>query len=48
MTTSDLLESDYQDYVNKFDLIIASEIIEHVKNRDIFLSDLSNFAAMVV
>ena len=27
---------------NKFDLVVASEVIEHVNNRKIFLSDISN------
>lgn len=38
ITTSKLLEINE----NKFDLIIASEVIEHVYDREIFLSDISN------
>ncbi len=34
--------SDYlNSYKNKFDLIVASEVIEHVVNRKLFLSELS-------
>ena len=41
ITTSKLLESK-ENVINKFDLVIASEVIEHVSNRKLFLSDISN------
>ena len=41
-TTSKLLEIKKKEVLNKFDLVIASEVIEHVNNRKIFLSDISN------
>ena len=42
ITTSELLEIKKEKVLNKFDLVIASEVIEHVNNRKIFLSDISN------
>ena len=42
MTTSKLLEIKEQKTLNKFDLVIASEVIEHVNDRNAFLSDISN------
>ena len=42
ITTSGLLEIKEEKALNKFDLIIASEVIEHVYDRRIFLSDISN------
>ena len=42
ITTSKLLEIKEEKALNKFDLVIASEVIEHVYNRKIFLSDISN------
>ena len=42
MTTSKLLEIKGQKTLNKFDLVIASEVIEHVNDRNSFLSDISN------
>ena len=42
ITTSQLLENKKEKAKNKFDLVIASEVIEHVNNRKIFLSDISN------
>ena len=42
ITTSELLEIRKKKVLKKFDLVIASEIIEHVYDRKIFLSDLSN------
>ena len=42
ITTSKLLEIKVDKVINKFDLVIASEVIEHVNNRKIFLSDISN------
>jgi len=41
-TTSEILEKRSEKVLNKFDLVIASEVIEHVYNRKIFLSDISN------
>ena len=42
MTTSKLLEIKEQKTLNKFDLVIASEVIEHVNDKITFLSDISN------
>ena len=42
ITTSKLLEIKVDKVINKFDLVIASEVIEHVNNRKKFLSDISN------
>ena len=42
ITTSELLEINKEKVLNRFDLVIASEVIEHVNNRKIFLSDISN------
>ena len=42
ITTSELLEIKDEKTLNKFDLVIASEVIEHVYDRRIFLSDISN------
>jgi len=42
ITTSKLLKIKDDKVINKFDLVIASEVIEHVNNRKIFLSDISN------
>ena len=42
ITTSKLLEIKVNKVINKFDLVIASEVIEHVNNRKKFLSDISN------
>ncbi len=40
ITTSELLK--IKKGLNKYDLVIASEVIEHVHDRRIFLSDISN------
>ena len=42
ITTSKLLEIEEQKTLNKFDLVIASEVIEHVNDKITFLSDISN------
>ncbi len=42
ITTSELLKIKKEKGQNVFDLVIASEVIEHVNNRKIFLSDISN------
>ncbi len=42
ITTSKLLEIKEQKTIDKFDLVIASEVIEHVYDRKRFLSDISN------
>ncbi len=42
ITTSELLKVKKEKALNKFDLVIASEVIEHVYDRRIFLSDISN------
>ena len=41
ITTSELLKLREGKDLNKFDLVIASEVIEHVNDRRIFLSDIS-------
>ena len=38
---SELLSSNQTSYLNKFDIVIASEVIEHVIDKKIFLSDIS-------
>lgn len=42
ISTSELIESEKGEVINKFDLVVASEVIEHVNNRKSFLSDISN------
>ena len=42
ITTSELLEIKKEKVQNKFDLVVASEVIEHVNNRKIFLSNISD------
>ena len=42
ISTSEFLEKEKKKNFNYFDLVIASEIIEHVNNRKYFLSDISN------
>ena len=41
ITTSEMANTKNQNFKNKFDLVIASEVIEHVNNRNLFLSDIS-------
>ena len=41
LTTGELLKSKKDKSSNKFDIVIASEVIEHVNERKIFLSDVS-------
>ncbi len=41
LTTGELLKSKKDKFLNKFDIVIASEVIEHVNERKIFLSDVS-------
>ena len=50
-STSDLIKVQNANVVSKFDIVIASEIIEHVKDRQKFLSDiseLSRFGGLVI
>jgi 2-polyprenyl-6-hydroxyphenyl methylase / 3-demethylubiquinone-9 3-methyltransferase len=42
--TSELIESKKDDFISKFDIVIASEVIEHVNNRGKFLSDISRLS----
>ena len=42
ITTSKLLKLKKETFLNKFDMVIASEVIEHVGNRNKFLSDIKN------
>ena len=42
ITTSKFLKINEEKSLNKFDLVIASEVIEHVYNREIFLAEISN------
>ncbi|MDC0228124.1 bifunctional 2-polyprenyl-6-hydroxyphenol methylase/3-demethylubiquinol 3-O-methyltransferase UbiG [Alphaproteobacteria bacterium] len=44
ITTSELLSSNQTSYLNKFDIVIASEVIEHVIDKKIFLSDISRLS----
>ena len=44
ITTSNLLKSKKEKFLNKFDIVIASEVIEHVNERKIFLSDISKLS----
>ena len=41
ITTTDLLENEKEKFLNKFDIVVASEVIEHVNERKVFLSDIS-------
>ena len=41
ITTTDLLRNEKEKFLNKFDIVIASEVIEHVNERKVFLSDIS-------
>ena len=41
ITTSEMLKTKKEKFFNKFDIVIASEVIEHVNERKIFLSDIS-------
>ena len=50
-STSDLIKVQNKNVFNKFDIVIASEIIEHVKDRQKFLfdiSELSRFGGLVI
>ena len=42
ISTTELIEIKKKNVINNFDLVIASEVIEHVDNRRSFLSDISN------
>ena len=42
--TSELIKSKKETFVSKFDIVIASEVIEHVNNREKFLSDISKLS----
>ncbi len=44
LTTSELLRSKKDKFLNKFDIVVASEVIEHVNERKIFLSDVSKLS----
>ena len=44
LTTSELLRKKKDKFLNKFDIVIASEVIEHVNERKIFLSDISKLS----
>ena len=39
--TSDLIKIKNKDIINKFDIVIASEVIEHVNSRQKFLFDIT-------
>ena len=39
--TRELIESKKEVFISKFDIVVASEVIEHINNRGKFLSDLS-------
>ena len=42
ISTNNFIESEKRKVINQFDLVVASEVIEHVNNRRSFLSDISN------
>ena len=42
ISTNNFIESEKRKVINKFDLVVASEVIEHVNDRRSFLSDISN------
>ena len=42
--TSELIASKKDNFISKFDIVIASEVIEHVNNREKFLSDISKLS----
>ena len=42
--TSELIKSKKENFISKFDIVIASEVIEHVNNRGKFLSDISKLS----
>ena len=44
ITTTDLLENEKEKFLNKFDIVVASEVIEHVNERKVFLSDISKLS----
>jgi 2-polyprenyl-6-hydroxyphenyl methylase/3-demethylubiquinone-9 3-methyltransferase len=44
MDTAALIKSENLNLNNQFDIVIASEVIEHVNNRDLFLSDISKLS----
>ena len=46
ITTTELLKIEEEKNLNKFDLVIASEVIEHVNDRKSFLSDISNLCRL--
>ena len=46
ITTSELLRSNQMSNLNKFDIVIASEVIEHVIDKKIFLSDISRLCRL--
>ena len=41
ISTSKILKHKKKKYLNMFDIVIASEVIEHVNERKVFLSDIS-------
>ena len=41
ISTSEILKQNKKKYLNKFDIVVASEVIEHVNERKVFLSDVS-------
>ena len=43
-TTSELIDSKRENFISKFDIVIASEVIEHVNERGKFLSDISKLS----
>ena len=42
--TSELIASNKEFFISKFDIVVASEVIEHVNNRGKFLSDISKLS----
>ena len=42
LSSSELIKSEY--FTDQFDIVVASEVIEHVDNRSLFLSDISKLS----
>jgi len=42
MSTGDLVKDKSKSFLNYFDIVVASEVIEHVSDRNTFLSDISS------
>ena len=45
ISTSEILKNQKKKYLNRFDIVIASEVIEHINERKVFLSDVSKLCS---